>query len=1001
MSAAVASTHGTRRFLSEIRVTARLRHPHILPLLDSGEVEGIPFYVMPYVEERSLRERLERERQLPLAEVVRLIGEIAGALEAAHRLGIVHRDIKPANVLLEKGQAVVADFGIMRALTEGDDGHETTEGVALGTPIYMSPEQATGRDPLDGRSDVYALACLAYEALVGEPPFTGPSAQIVMAKKMSVEPAGPSKIRPGLPRALDPVFLQGLAVSPADRFPTPGAFAAALRKASSAKARAGRPFLGWLMAAGVAFAALGWWGAHHIGRPPVTAADSTLWVVYPFAHGDSVRSFDEVELLGDAIGRWSGVGVVDPLLLRESLRDRESSLDVDQAAELARKLGAGRFVRGSVSRVGDSLRVHGVLYSSVGSPAPLFDDVVRMPAGAPAVEPTLRTLADELLFMGRLPDAGQEPSGTQSRPARLAFLDGQDALGTWDLTRAESAFARAAADDQAFGAAQLWLALTRFWEGSPRSEWTVPVRQAELRSAELSNRQRTMTRALSAQATANLGAACPLWTSLTDEYQDDYAAWYSLAQCRREDRLVVKDPRSPSGWAFRASYQSAIEAYRTAFRLHPAILSAFRGESYEPLIALLKASGNERLAGTSEAPESTRFIADPAWRGDSLAFVPWPARSARGRLTVGATEFQLALRHTREAFRDIASAWVAQAPKSADARVALALSMTLLGDRSGLDTLRAARELAEGPEQRIFVMTLEAWLELMVAAPGEPDGVERARALADTVLEPGNLQAGEPRLMAGLAALTGRAHRAAVLASDPREGVSVFAPALRSWAPALTTYAALGGPVDSLAALERRAWASVRNQLAPDQRPRAVAEWISRAAALAFPTYRFATLDSLQGRGDWLVDAEAALTHGDSAAVRAALVRTESERRAVPPANLTWDSLFPEAWLLFSLGEVRAAAQWLDPTFGALSQTSPHILYTPERAAALVRAMALRARLAQAVGDTATARHWARTVVTLWGSADPFLQPTVSELRAVVRGRGIGPDASRDSIGRR
>src|SRR2546429_3763323 len=169
----LAASVGAERFLREIQVRAHLTHPNILPLLDSGRADDLLYYVTPYVEGESLRSRLDRERQLPVAEAVRLAASVAGALDYAHRHQIVHRDIKPENILLEDGQAVVADFGIARALHAAENAKLTETGVAVGTVAYMSPEQATGEE-FDGRSDIYSLGCVLYEMLAGEPPFTGP-----------------------------------------------------------------------------------------------------------------------------------------------------------------------------------------------------------------------------------------------------------------------------------------------------------------------------------------------------------------------------------------------------------------------------------------------------------------------------------------------------------------------------------------------------------------------------------------------------------------------------------------------------------------------------------------------------------------------------------------------------------------------------------------------------------------------------------------------------------
>ena len=221
---------GPDRFLKEIELTASLQHPHILPLFDSGSAEGQLFYVMPYVEGETLRGRLERERQLPIAEALRIATEVADALEHAHRRGVVHRDVKPENVLLHDGHALVADFGIALAVEQAGGQRMTQTGLSLGTPQYMSPEQAAGERQIDGRTDIYSLGAVTYEMLAGEPPHTGPTAQAVIAKLMTEEPRPLTALRRAVPSHVDAAVRCALEKLPADRFATARAFADALRE---------------------------------------------------------------------------------------------------------------------------------------------------------------------------------------------------------------------------------------------------------------------------------------------------------------------------------------------------------------------------------------------------------------------------------------------------------------------------------------------------------------------------------------------------------------------------------------------------------------------------------------------------------------------------------------------------------------------------------------------------------------------------------------------------
>jgi Tol biopolymer transport system component len=220
---------GAERFLTEIRTTANLQHPHILPLHDSGEVDGLVYYVMPFVEGESLRDRLNREKQLPIEEAVRIAREVANALDYAHRRGVVHRDIKPENILLHDGQALVADFGIALAASRTDGSTRLTEtGMSLGTPQYMAPEQAMGDRDITAKSDVYALGCVLYEMLVGEAPFAGPNPQAIVARMLTEQPRGLTVQRQTVPAHVEAATFKALQKLPADRFASAAQFAEAL-----------------------------------------------------------------------------------------------------------------------------------------------------------------------------------------------------------------------------------------------------------------------------------------------------------------------------------------------------------------------------------------------------------------------------------------------------------------------------------------------------------------------------------------------------------------------------------------------------------------------------------------------------------------------------------------------------------------------------------------------------------------------------------------------------
>lgn len=322
----VAQTVGAERFLREIRMAARLSHPHILPLFDSGQVDDALYYVMPVVRGESLRDRLDRERMLPVADAVRIASEVAGALEHAHRSGVVHRDIKPDNILLQDGHALVADFGIGKALESVDPETATQTGVSVGTPAYMSPEQASG-EAVDGRSDIYSLGCVLYEMLVGEQPFTGPTVMAVIAKRFVQAPADVTALRDGVSRPVANVVAKALARAPMDRYDTAALFVASLTDVASVPGVTTRP------------------------APPAQSL-----AVMPFVNrsGDADNQFFSDGLSEDLINALTAHAGLQVASRTSAFRFRGSELDIRDIGE---QLNVAWVLEGSVRRAGTKLRV--------------------------------------------------------------------------------------------------------------------------------------------------------------------------------------------------------------------------------------------------------------------------------------------------------------------------------------------------------------------------------------------------------------------------------------------------------------------------------------------------------------------------------------------------------------------------------------------------------------------------------------------------------------------
>jgi serine/threonine-protein kinase len=328
LSAAV----GAERFLREIKLAAGLNHPHILPVYDSGRAGDLLFYVMPNMEGHSLRERLTRERQLPLGEALAITREVASALDYAHRHHVVHRDIKPENILLHEGSAMVADFGIGKALSA--DASLTQTGMVVGTPTYMSPEQASGEGDIDGRTDLYSLGCVLYEMLTGEPPFTGATAQAVIAKRF-VSPVPKVRVTRDVPEAVDDVLTRALARTPVDRFTTAAQLVEALRQVNGSGSSG---------------------QATTVVRTPPTSPARKAIAVLPLANrsADPENEYFSDGMTEEIINALAKVPGIQVASRTSSFTFKGKEVDI---REIGEKLGVSSVLEGSVRKVGSRVRI--------------------------------------------------------------------------------------------------------------------------------------------------------------------------------------------------------------------------------------------------------------------------------------------------------------------------------------------------------------------------------------------------------------------------------------------------------------------------------------------------------------------------------------------------------------------------------------------------------------------------------------------------------------------
>ena len=480
LRAELGAAVGAERFLREIETTANLRHPHILPLYDSGSVDGFLYYVMPLVEGESLRDRLDREKQLPIADALRIAHEVADALSYAHARGVVHRDIKPENILLEGGHAVVADFGISRALSAAGGERITQTGVSVGTPLYMSPEQAVGDAELDGRSDLYSLACVLYEMLGGQPPFTGPTAESIVRQRLVADAPPITNLRPAVPAAVADALQRALARNPADRFNPVAQFSAAIEsnaapsatasrpvdvqtRASAPSTSAGRSRLAWISAAVVVLLAVALGLAYQRRMSGgSTMADEASVAVLPFEDLSRERTS---EYFGDGIAETlisslSSVAGLDVAARTSAFSFRGKNVD---AREIARQLGVATVLEGSVQRAGDRLRISAQLVrASTGTNlwSETFDrNATDIFAVQDEVARAVVTALKGRLLVGQTRLAASEP--THDREAYDLYLQGRffwNKRAVPDLERAIGLFEQALQRDSSFALAQAGLA---------------------------------------------------------------------------------------------------------------------------------------------------------------------------------------------------------------------------------------------------------------------------------------------------------------------------------------------------------------------------------------------------------------------------------------------------------------------------------------------------------------------------------------------------------------
>ncbi|MFN8651819.1 MAG: serine/threonine-protein kinase [Gemmatimonadales bacterium] len=973
----LAKAVGGERFLREISILARLSHPNILPLLDSGSFElvtglPVPWYVMPLVRDETLRNRLDREGPLPVEVALRYTGELCAALAHAHAQGFIHRDIKPENILLQGGQAVLADFGIARAVTVAGGTTLTSTGLVVGTPAYMSPEQSIGGERLDPRSDLYSLGIVLYEMLAGHPPFTGATPQAISARHQFESPPPLSVVRPGLPAGVPAAVDRALSKVAADRFQSAEEFTEALRfpddPSRSTRTLARRTARWWRPAAVVLLVvALAWALAPRLsGR---VRLDSSRYVVLPFEvrleTGTTPidgRSAQDVVLT--ALDHWDDVKLVSRLTVASRLGDGSAPLALPRALTIARGAGAGRLLWGEITRVGDSILVRGVLYD-VNSESELRTRAVRLApeeASISVVTNQLTELARGLVVPGNpTPENAAEALGAKSLEAYRIYQRGDSALDRWNLPLARRYYREALDLDPPYPNANLKLAIVGEWLDESQDSWRPFAERALATKQRLSKANRLM-----AEGLVHLGnddpAACGSFRAVLALDSLDFGGWYGLGQCLLTDRRLVRDAASPSGYRFLASYTEGMAALTRALTVVPASHLAFGGAALQKIAHTLVTEPD--LVRLGVTPDTQVYLAFPELRGDSTVFIPWPASEAASDRPPPATWLQ-AMQAGRERLLQVTSAWLRQFPESRPALTshALALELARQVDGPGESALKVLERLRAAPEGATDVSLAKLHVRLLLKS----GRVTAARALAESVLAVPPTEEDDGLTHAGLAALIGRKDRAAdLMAQWYQEAMSTsddrpitLPVAVRRDVQRLLVYAAFGEPEDSIRLIEKRIRAGITSAVPATERGDHLDAALLKAGVLAYPIIEYR---SVGGYIFAQVERDLRLSQRDSARLR-----LQGLHRGVPDAILAGypaDFSLLEARLWLMLGDSARAASRLDLVFRAPAEWNTALFRTPTEAASIGRMMRLRAQLGRNPPpglDTAAAKLWNET----------------------------------------
>jgi tRNA A-37 threonylcarbamoyl transferase component Bud32/tetratricopeptide (TPR) repeat protein len=997
----LAQSVAADRFLREVRLNQSLQHRYITPVLDSGEFEGDLFLVLPHMQGGSLRQLLERERQLSIEAVLEIVRSIGEGLQYAHERGLIHRDVKPENILFAGNQAYLADFGIARAIQRASGDTTTEAGVVRGTPGYMSPEQASGDRNYDGRSDQYSFACVVYEMLAGVPAFHGPTPEATIALRFRHPARKLNVYRSTVPAAVEGVIEKAMAIAPADRYVSVGDFVKAFEAAiapppeptsvSTPLPRADRRRTMVAVAAGACVVvALATYGAAHAwftGRG--VPADTTQVVVFPLEVGAATNGTVPHELFHTALRRWQDLHVVPLAQTSDALARRGSGrLAPEEMRSITIRLGARRFVVVGPVRTptGNALFAE---YHDVEAGS-LHEAQLDLPSDSSRVAAMYAALADSMVLRGG--SDGGVPGGTGPRHlfATQAFVRGANARQEWNLTRADSELALAVSLDPGFSRAYLWQAQQKSWAGIEAQGWIALVERALADTTALTPPERLMAHALASLGRGQYPEACSNYKTLIKSDSMSFVGWYGLGECNQKDHIVVSDARSASSWRFRGSFQEAVTSYARAFQLIPATYRGFQQNGYRRLQELLFMSGNRVNPGHSLGPPAQSFFGLPTLAGDTVLLVPWPQATLTSQRVSITSPFAV-VTHLRSVFDTVVTRWASAFPRSAATKEAVAISLDIQGEAAAVDTLEAAERLTTDPRERVRLAASRLSMQLKLGASGSGEVLARVLTSADSLLdangeEPAPEIAG---LLAPVSAMTGRCVRTSKLLRQsqttaatgpvPRDivadiaeleaYVSVGCRAADVWRRLDAIGKSIAGPQPSAASKQTEYMqlnGIVRAIVPPDS------AWVTRLAPL----------------GGRTIVAERYFVEGRLDSARARLRDAARARQGAFAGQVTAEAVVPEARVWLMLADTTSAIASLEAALNTARRAPPLLTdearYNTGRMGFLIQAYALHAMLL-AGRDRARARQSAKIAVTMWRYADAELQPTVARLRDIMK----------------